>query len=332
MQLELRTTLRPTAVAVDSGVTHPLNCQREDNEMFLTTATFIFLSLQAKQRLTDPSFKWLRKGFYVDCAAVGDALCITEGGTEDYEPGDLIIKNGKVVRHMKNLGEYYVGGLDGLLYYSAGGHIYVVNQKDKEMRRFGSFGKGASHFTRGGQSNSLEDMDGPQQLAAGARGDVFAYDQGSGTIKHFNAKGAFQALVANDILKHCKVRGMCCDASDHLYLTCTGDQGEAFAALLSSSGKLIRKFGSAGEGVGQFHIDNDGLAEPTCIAVGPDGTVYVADLFGGEIEIFDPMGKAVKTLIVGDQNSYSAIYSLSIDKRGILYGAGDRGVFMRKPR
>ena len=96
--------------------------------------------------------------------------------------------------------------------------------------------------------------------------------------------------------------------------------------------KVDRKFGSAGEGVGQFHIGSDGPAEPTCIAVAPGGTVYVADLIGGEIEVFDHTGKAFKTLIVGEQDSYSAICSLSADNRGTLYGAGDGGVFVRKPR
>ena len=54
----------------------------------------------------------------------------------------------------------------------------------------------------------------------------------------------------------------------------------------SSKGKLIRQWGTAGTGPGQFHL-------PHAIAVAPDGTIYVADRENGRIQRFNQLGKYI---------------------------------------
>jgi DNA-binding beta-propeller fold protein YncE len=84
--------------------------------------------------------------------------------------------------------------------------------------------------------------------------------------------------------------------SGNIYVT---DRSQRVTEL-SSSGKVLRRFGKPGSGRGEFHFISYDPTTPTQIAsevaVGPDGKVYVTDSGNGRIEVFTSSGKFLRQI------------------------------------
>jgi hypothetical protein len=80
----------------------------------------------------------------------------------------------------------------------------------------------------------------------------------------------------------------------NLYVT----DGTDRVTVVSPAGKVIRRFGSAGKGPGQFTFVTKDVRDPTdlaaSIAVGPDGSVYVSDSGDDRVEVFSPTGRFIR--------------------------------------
>lgn len=304
-----------------------------ENIMILAATLAACLSYQSPRKLE--KLEWILPHACVSVAAVGPYVCVQGGDEDNYLDFELLTGKGKHVRSMNKLGDYFVGGPTGFLYYSYGGRIHVVDQRDREVRQFGSYGKRADQFTKGG-TIWWHDKDGPQYLAIGSKGDIYAYDEGSDSIKHFGAKGKYINTIGKDFLKKKSVSGLAVDSHDNVYVSCIPrDAVGAYVACLSRTGKVLRTFGSIGEGVGQFHVMRNGSDSPGpgALAIGPGDLVYVSDMAGVEVEVYASSGKPLKTLNIGEpQDASFIIYGLAVDKRGTLYGATTMGVFARKRR
>ena len=97
-----------------------------------------------------------------------------------------------------------------------------------------------------------------------------------------------------------------------------------------TTGKVVRKWGSQGSGVGEFDLrrpdDNPGFGD---IAVAPSGLVYVADGSNHRIQVFTPDGHPVRIFGTSGANPGQFAFpgELAIDAKGAVYvwdeGRGD---------
>ena len=73
------------------------------------------------------------------------------------------------------------------------------------------------------------------------------------------------------------------------------DTGNHRVCVFNPAGRFIREFGrQKSPRVGG--VDASTLDQPAGIVVGPDGNVYVADVSGGAVVVFDPRGKYVRRI------------------------------------
>ncbi len=83
----------------------------------------------------------------------------------------------------------------------------------------------------------------------------------------------------------------------------------------AADGKKLRQFGKRGTGPGEFNNAHD-------IAIGPDGTLYVADRENGRLQWFTPDGK-----YLGEKKFGGQLFSVAVSATGDLYvGTQPRGV------
>jgi len=99
------------------------------------------------------------------------------------------------------------------------------------------------------------------------------------------------------------------------------DLGHSRIVIFGQDGAFKSAFGIRGPEGG---ADKPGeFNEPSGVAVGPDGTVYVADAWNGRIQKFDPKGKP-KGEYGGGLYSFYSPRTLAVDRSGNLY-VGDTG-------
>jgi len=97
-------------------------------------------------------------------------------------------------------------------------------------------------------------------------------------------------------------------------------------AEVTKSGTLVRRWGSAGQGDGQFRFDIGS------IAVGRDGRVYVSDSGNARIQVFSPRGRFLES--VGSfgqaEGQFLWPFDVAVDKRGDIYVSDDRAETLTK--
>jgi len=95
------------------------------------------------------------------------------------------------------------------------------------------------------------------------------------------------------------------DASGNIY---TVDPKNIRIRIFAPDGSLVKAFGRAGQGPGEF-------SGPGGIHVAPDGTIAVTDVLNSRISYFTPEGAHLKDTLFGTYN----IAELKIDDRSNLY-------------
>jgi len=81
-----------------------------------------------------------------------------------------------------------------------------------------------------------------------------------------------------------------------------------------SSGEMVRRFGSRGQGRGQFNF-------PTHVCVGPAGRIYVTDSLNFRVQVFDGQGNYLFHIgQLGDASGHLAVpKGVGVDSQGHIY-------------
>ncbi|MGH7441098.1 MAG: NHL repeat-containing protein, partial [bacterium] len=113
-------------------------------------------------------------------------------------------------------------------------------------------------------------------------------------------------------------RGLAIAPDGDLYVA---DLGNSRIAVFGPDGGFKFGFGVKGAAGG---LDKPGeFNEPSGVAVGPDGSVYVADTWNGRIQKFSPKGRP-EAEFGGSRYSFYSPRSVAVDSNGDIY-VGDTG-------
>ncbi|MDQ6664759.1 MAG: peptidyl-alpha-hydroxyglycine alpha-amidating lyase family protein [Acidobacteriota bacterium] len=162
----------------------------------------------------------------------------------------------------------------GLLYILQRGEkadpVLVVNREGRIVR---SWGKGMFQI--------------PHSIRIDPAGNVWTVDAASSHVIKFTPEGKELMNISVGGQPPAKsgfngTTDIAIAPNGHLFVS--DGYGNARVLEYSPDGKLIREWGSAGNGPGQFH-------QPHGIAVDSDGVVYVADRQNGRLQRFDSSGK-----------------------------------------
>lgn len=89
--------------------------------------------------------------------------------------------------------------------------------------------------------------------------------------------------------------------------------------VISSQGKVLRRWGKPGSGPGEFHSAR--------LTVAPDGTVYVADSGNSRVQVFTPDGRYIREVggsAAATKAGMLAPFDLVVDEKGNVYVADDQ--------
>jgi DNA-binding beta-propeller fold protein YncE len=95
--------------------------------------------------------------------------------------------------------------------------------------------------------------------------------------------------------------------------------------VVSPDGKVLRRWGKAGHGPGEFDFVSPDPSTPKSvsspIAVGPNGMIYVSDSGNARVEVFTPLGRFVREFgSFGRGNGqFLSPFELVVDKGGNVY-------------
>jgi DNA-binding beta-propeller fold protein YncE len=106
--------------------------------------------------------------------------------------------------------------------------------------------------------------------------------------------------------------------------------------VISPAGQVLRRWGKPGSGPGEFHFIPGDPATPMGIdgkiAVGPDGSVYVADSGNARVEVFTPLGRLIRQFgsYGGGKGQFLHPFDLAVDNAGDVYVVDDQAESVSK--
>jgi sugar lactone lactonase YvrE len=186
------------------------------------------------------------------------------------------------------------------------GKIYVADSRapglavfDLKARKFSLMsGSGNGRMQR--PINVSVDADGSKYVTDTARNQVLVYDRGDNFLAAYGAKGEFKPV---DVAI----------AGERLYIV--DIEHHEVQVRDKRSGKLQFKFGRSGTDEGQW------LHQPTNLAIGREGDIYVVETGNFRVARFTPEGKFVRHYGEAGQapGQFARPKGIAIDRDGRLY-------------
>lgn len=165
-------------------------------------------------------------------------------------------------------------GTDGTIFVADGyEHAHVVRfaADGRVLGEFGERGVGPGQFET------------PHGIAADGRGRVYVADRENARVQIFDEQGRFLAQWRGPELG--RPWNVAVGPDGFVYVVDGGDQDperpRGAVIKLDREGRIVARFGAAGNGPGTFEWAHH-------VAVGRDGSVYVADVEGRRIQKFRP--------------------------------------------
>jgi DNA-binding beta-propeller fold protein YncE len=125
----------------------------------------------------------------------------------------------------------------------------------------------------------------PRASAWDPRGFLYVVDK-TARIQKFDLTGRLVKVWSTPANEKGRPTGITVDAKGELLVA---DTHYHRVLRYSSEGQLLAEFGSEGSEPGKFLY-------PTCVAIGPDGSLYVSEYGGTDrIQVFTPEGKLIRT-------------------------------------
>lgn len=187
------------------------------------------------------------------------------------------------------------------------GKLYLV---DVRGASYAVFDLARHEFTRvRGTGNGR--MKVPTNIAIDADGTKYVTDVGLGQVLAFDREDRFlRAYGAVDQFRP----GDVAVAGDRLFVSDL--KGHQIQILDRRSGELLGRLGGRGGGEGEFHY-------PTNLALGPDGSLYVADTMNFRVQKLTPEGKFLRSFgkLGARPGQFSRPKGVAVDREGRLYVA-----------
>ena len=164
-----------------------------------------------------------------------------------------------------------------------GGFAVTDGYRNARLARFGPDGALVwERDARGGEPGAFHL---PHGIAADAEGNLAVADRRNARLQLFSPDGAFLREIGGDVVG--RPYGVVYDAQGCLHVVDGGDEldgGAPWGAVvtLSPDGALLARRGGPGPDLGHFALPHD-------IAVGPDGTLYVAELGNRRVQALPPV-------------------------------------------
>jgi DNA-binding beta-propeller fold protein YncE len=185
------------------------------------------------------------------------------------------------------------------------GKIYVADSRAPGLAVFDLVAKKFSIVSGSGSgkmqrpTNVTIDTDGTKYITDLGRNQVLVYDRADSFVTAFGAKDEFKPVDT-------------AIAGERLYVVDI-EHFEVWV-LNKRSGKLLFKFGTPGSAEG-------GLHQPTNLAIGPDGDVYIVETGNFRVSRFTPEGKYVRSIGEAGQaaGQFARPKGIAIDRSGRLF-------------
>jgi DNA-binding beta-propeller fold protein YncE len=166
-------------------------------------------------------------------------------------------------------------------------YLYVVDSKNNRIQKFDSNGNFLKSWGTLGAGDGQFSL--PVTVIIDSKGDIIVNDRGTSRVQKFDPNGNFLlkfGSTGTGNSQFSEVEHMATDKYDNIYVNDPqlGDTGNGKPSVkkFDTNGNFITKFGSLGNGDGQF-------TDPEHLAIDSDGNVYVSDRASNTITVFKPV-------------------------------------------
>lgn len=166
------------------------------------------------------------------------------------------------------------------------GNIYIADGGNGRVQKFDAEGRFLIEFGKEGPSEVV--LKNPNGIAVDPDGMIFVVDASANKLVKFNPDGTYAGSYDGADTGFYGPRDLSVAPNKQIYIV---DQGRSrIVAFDPTTNSYLRIWGTPGSGPGEFR-------DPTGLTIG-EGSVYVADVGNGRVQIFDLTGKYVQEVAV----------------------------------